>query len=120
MHSILNLGLPIICNNICFLEYPPCIVVYALHVLQLNAPLSTMMKSPAPCVITTTSVGRVINLMLEKRYKMVIIVKCGDTFGKYNSTSRAVGVFTADQLYKLTVPASKLSNQQYPRSITSN
>lgn len=96
-----------------------CIVVYSFHVLQLNAPLSAMMKSPAPCVITTTSIGRVVDLMLEKRYKMVVIVKCGDTFGNYNSTSRAVGVFTADQLYKLTVPASKLSNQQYPRGITS-
>ncbi|XP_017230057.1 pentatricopeptide repeat-containing protein At5g10690 isoform X1 [Daucus carota subsp. sativus] len=102
-------------------DWGSCVgIVHAEDCKELNAPLSTMMKSPAPCVITTTSVGRVINLMLEKRYKMVIIVKCGDTFGKYNSTSRAVGVFTADQLYKLTVPASKLSNQQYPRSITSN
>lgn len=101
-------------------DWGSCVgILHAEDCNELNSPLSAMMKSPAPCVITTTSIGRVIDLMLEKRYKMVIIVKCGDTFGNYNSTSRAVGVFTADQLYKLTVPASKLSNQQYPHGITS-
>lgn len=102
-------------------EWGGCVgILHAEDCNELNAPLSAMMKSPAPCVITTTSIGRVVNLMLEKRYKMVIVVKCGNTSGNYNSTSRGVGVFTADQLYKLTVPASKLSNQQYPRGITSN
>lgn len=93
-------------------------ILHAEDCNELNSPLSAMMKSPAPCVTTTTSIGRVVDLMLEKRYKMVIIVKCGDTFGNCNSTSRAVGVFTADQLYKLTVPASKLSKQQYPRGMS--
>ncbi|KAF7830187.1 pentatricopeptide repeat-containing protein [Senna tora] len=73
---------------------------------QLNASLSTMMRDLPPTVTTTTSVGHVVDLMLEKRYPMVIIVKHTSSYGTTYS-SRAVGVFTSEQLYRLISPASE-------------
>ncbi|XP_010265454.1 PREDICTED: pentatricopeptide repeat-containing protein At5g10690 [Nelumbo nucifera] len=72
---------------------------------ELNAPLSTMMRSPPPCVTASTSIERVIKLILEKRFKMIIIVKSGNFFGTdYSSSFRALGIFTSERLYKLTIP----------------
>lgn len=62
--------------------------------MQLDASLATLMRRPPPCVTSSTSVGSVIDLMLEKRYKMVIVVKYGDIHGIPSSSSfKAVGVF---------------------------
>lgn len=72
---------------------------------ELNSPLSAMMKSPPPCVAASTSAGRAIDLILEKRHKMVIVVKSRNMYSSYGS--RAVGVFTSEQLSKLIVPPSK-------------
>ncbi|KAJ4835885.1 hypothetical protein Tsubulata_030865 [Turnera subulata] len=80
---------------------------------ELNAPLTTMMRSPPPCVTTSTSTGRVIDLMLEKKYRMVVVVKHSELHGSaYISSPRPVGVFTAAQLLKLVEPTSAFPGQE--------
>lgn len=71
---------------------------------NLDASLVSMMRSPPPCVSTTTSIGRVVDLVLEKKHKMVIVIHCcGNGY-----SSKAVGAFTRAQLYRLFEPEQKL------------
>lgn len=77
---------------------------------DLNLPLSAMMKSPPPFVAASTSAGRMIDQMLEKRYKMMIVVKYSNMYS--SNCSRPVGVFTSEQLHKLIKPVSKMPGQK--------
>ncbi|XP_058067934.1 pentatricopeptide repeat-containing protein At5g10690 isoform X4 [Magnolia sinica] len=75
---------------------------------QLDASLSQVMRGPPPCITTSTSTRRVIELLLEKRYKMIVIVKSNNDYEtSYSSSSKPVGVFTFEQLFKLAIPVSK-------------
>ncbi|GKV16315.1 hypothetical protein SLEP1_g26973 [Rubroshorea leprosula] len=80
---------------------------------EMNAPLSKMMRSSPPCITTRTSIDHVIDLVLEKKYKMIIVVK-HDNFHGTNYSLRAVGVFTAEQLCNLIAASSKVPKQKLP------
>lgn len=83
-------------------------ITSALFILiQLDAPLWTMMRSPPPCVTTTTSIGHVIDLMLEKRHRMIIVVNSNDLDEAVNSF-RAIGIFTSEQLCAAIKSQSKM------------
>lgn len=87
-----------------------------LFMAQLDAPLWKMMRSPPPSVTTTTSIGHVANLILQKRYKMVIVVR-HSKFSTYDGSSlRAVGVFTAEKLYGFVSPLPLPPQPNNPRN----
>ncbi|KAI3961463.1 hypothetical protein MKX01_001199 [Papaver californicum] len=92
-------------------EWGSCVgIVHREDCNQLNTSLSSIMRSP-PRVTTSTSIGRVIELLLEKKYKMIIIgrppYEYDGTSGVYRSNLRAVGVFTSKQLFNLAVTESE-------------
>lgn len=88
-------------------EWGNCVgLVHREDCNELTASLATVMRSPPPLVAASTSISHVIDLFLEKGYKMVVIVKFGGFYSSsYSSSSRPLGVFSAEQLFKLGVPA---------------
>ncbi|MCL7046876.1 hypothetical protein MKW94_000681, partial [Papaver nudicaule] len=92
-------------------EWGSCVgIVHREDCNQLSTSLSSIMRSP-PRVTTSTSIGRVIELLLEKKYKMIIInrppYEYDGASGVYRSNLRAVGVFTSKQLFNLAVTESE-------------
>nr|KYP72341.1 Pentatricopeptide repeat-containing protein At5g10690 family [Cajanus cajan] len=83
-------------------------LLYREDCKQLDAQVSTMMRSPPPSVTTSTSVGHVVDLILEKRYPMIIIVNYSNSYATAPYSSRAVGVFTLKQLSSLITPVSRV------------
>ncbi|KAF3447651.1 hypothetical protein FNV43_RR12838 [Rhamnella rubrinervis] len=78
---------------------------------ELDAPVSTMMRSRPPYVTSTTSIAQVVDLLIEKRYPMVIVVNPNELDGTtayLSSSLRAVGVFTFAQLCQFFTKQSKL------------
>lgn len=89
-------------------DWGSCIgLVYREDCKELKTTLSNIMRVAPPCVTGSTSIGTVINLLLEKRYKMIVVVKPNNLYESGDSSSlRAIGVFTPQQLYKFASPAS--------------
>ncbi|KAE9586487.1 hypothetical protein Lal_00044642 [Lupinus albus] len=86
-------------------EWGSCIgILHREDCNQVDGSVSTMMRSPPPCVTISTSIGNVVDLILEKGYPMVIIVKYIDS---YATSYRAVGVFTLQQLNSLITSVSE-------------
>ncbi|KAG6507869.1 hypothetical protein ZIOFF_033222 [Zingiber officinale] len=72
------------------------------HVSQLDAPISSMMRGPPPCVTASTSIGRAIDLLLERRYQILVVVRNTDIYQTiYSFSSRPVGVFSLENLSRL-------------------
>lgn len=83
------------------------------HCLQLDVPLSSIITGPPPCVSAATAVARVIDLLLDKKYEMVVVVKGGDLYSSpYRSSSRPLGVFSLDRLYRLASNSESLSSDR--------
>lgn len=81
---------------------------------KLDDPLSSMMKSPPPYVFTSTSLGRAVDLMLEKRYRMVIIVRYSELHSlSYGSSLRAVGVLNIESLLRLYQASSQTTGEEF-------
>ncbi|PON73039.1 CBS domain containing protein [Parasponia andersonii] len=79
---------------------------------KLDAPLWSMMSSPPPIVTSTTSIGQVVDLLLEKRHKLIVVVNPTDLYGASSiSGLRAVGVFASAQLSQLITQQSNHPTQ---------
>ncbi|XP_048332396.1 pentatricopeptide repeat-containing protein At5g10690 isoform X2 [Ziziphus jujuba] len=80
---------------------------------ELQAQLSTMMRRPPPYVTTTKSIAYVVDLIIEKRYPIIIVVNPNELDGTagYNSSLKAVGVFTSAQLRNFLTIQSKLQSR---------
>ncbi|KAJ1700456.1 hypothetical protein LUZ63_000235 [Rhynchospora breviuscula] len=95
-------------------EWGNCIgIVRRRDCVKLDVPLSSIIMGPPPCVTTSTAVARVIDLMLDKKYEMIVVVKSADSYSnQYGSISRPLGVFSLDWLYKIASNCESLSSDR--------
>lgn len=96
------------CNKVCVItdercrRWKTCDGWLMFLWLQIDAPVSSVMRGPPPCVTTSTSIGRVIDLLLEKKYEIVVVVRNSSVYETiYSCSSRPVGVFTLKNLFPL-------------------
>ncbi|THU71499.1 hypothetical protein C4D60_Mb04t02080 [Musa balbisiana] len=84
-------------------DWGSCVgIVYRNDCNKIDAPVSSVMRGPPPCVTTSTSIGRVIDLLLEKKYEIVVVVRNSSVYETiYSCSSRPVGVFTLKNLFHL-------------------
>ncbi|XP_065012170.1 pentatricopeptide repeat-containing protein At5g10690-like isoform X2 [Musa acuminata AAA Group] len=84
-------------------DWGSCVgIVYRNDCNKIDAPVSSVMRGPPPCVTTSTSIGRVIDLLLEKKYEIVVVVRNSSVYETiYSCSSRPVGVFTLKNLFPL-------------------
>ncbi|KAJ8485306.1 hypothetical protein OPV22_017791 [Ensete ventricosum] len=77
-------------------EWGSCVgIVYRNDCNKLDAPVSSVMRGPPPCVTKSTSIGRVIDLLLEKYQQIVVVVRNSSVYETINGCSlRPVGDFT--------------------------
>lgn len=93
-------------------QWGHCIgVVYREDCNELNAQLSSMMRSPPPFVTSCTSIGRAIAFLLDQKYRMIVVVKSESNYdGAFGySAGRAVGFLTSQHLFSLVCPASHIN-----------
>lgn len=93
-------------------QWGHCIgVVYREDCNELNAQLSSMMRSPPPFVTSCTSIGRAIAFLLDQKYRMIVVVKSESNYdGAFGySAGRAVGFLTSQHLFSLVSPASHIN-----------
>jgi len=93
-------------------QWGHCIgVVYREDCNELNAQLSSMMRSPPPFVTSCTSIGRAIAFLLDQKYKMIVVVKSESNYdGAFGySMGRTVGFLTSRHLFSLVCPASHIN-----------
>ncbi|KAF3339261.1 pentatricopeptide repeat-containing protein [Carex littledalei] len=95
-------------------EWGNCIgIVQRRDCVKLNVPLSSLITGPPPCVTASTAVARVIDLLLDKKYEMIVVVKGGDLYSSpFRSSSRPLGVFSLDRLYRLASNSESLSSDR--------
>nr|CAD1825515.1 unnamed protein product [Ananas comosus var. bracteatus] len=93
-------------------DWGSCVgIVHRCDCIKLDAPLSTVMRGPPPCVTALTSVGRVIDLILEKKYEIIVVVRNSNVYeSSYSSSSRPLGVFSLARLLKSAIGASEMQD----------
>ncbi|XP_078438841.1 pentatricopeptide (PPR) repeat-containing protein / CBS domain-containing protein [Wolffia australiana] len=79
-------------------DWGSCVgIVHRADCCELDAPISAAMAGPPPLVDASTSTGRVVDLLLQKKCEMVVVVTGGG--------SKPAGIFTRLQILP-PVPAA--------------
>lgn len=87
--------------------------------LQLNASLGSLVRSPPPSVRTNTSVGRALSLLLESEVKMVSVLEMKKDYVLAKDVNdKLVGFLTLDRVLSLKVDYSNLLMSRMQQFLT--